>query len=260
MAVKVVADSLPNAEAVLTEALGFMEAVDMLREAVAPYSLNGNGRTLPRFIAETSVLLKQRLIKDFSVFFPSISNLIENGAGSTAGMGRLHDACYFYNKVQKEIHNNGCMLKSDDIRGELYEQLQTITGDIIVFICIQYGLYALDSGEVTMAISKHCERCKFTPDVFYGVLIGTLEEVDRSWYAYEPISPMYQALNEFDPNFASECEESMYPLTDAMAKDLVEGRVDVAKMRAVLVKFNKETCQVDVDVTPATLVSQMRLE
>lgn len=257
---KVVADTLPKADKVLSEVLNFMEVAQTLCSAVAPYSIASEGRMLPRFIAETSTEMKNNLVKDFAIYFPNLQELVEDGTGSGLGVGRLHDACYVFNQAQQAIYKAGCVLKGDEEREAIYEKLHTVIGDIAVFVCIQFGLYHLDTGEVQLAISKHCERCRITPEVFYGVMQQTLQDVERSWWAYEVISPMYTALNDFDPTFVSECEESMYPLTDEMAKRIVEGELDVAEARGTLVEHMKTLVETDVDVTPATLISQMRLK
>ncbi len=257
---KTIADTLPNADKVLTELLGFMESAQALAEASAPYAIASNGRALPRFIAETSTALKKALIPDFARYFPSLQDLVENGAGGTQSMGRLHNACYMFNQGQQVVHAAKCMLKDDNIRQKVTDLFRTTVGDIAVFICIQFGLHNLDSGEVTLAISKHCERCRLTPDVFYGILKQTMEDVERSWYAYEVMSPMYGPLNDFDPVFLAECEENFYPLTDDIAKRIVEGEVDVAEVRGTLVEHMRNTIETDVDVTPSTLVSRMQLQ
>lgn len=256
---KIVADTLPNADKVLVELLGFMSSAQTLADASAPYALASNGRPLPRFIAETSVALKDALVSDFAMYYPALQGLIENGDGGTQSMGRLHNACYSFNQGQQAVHAAKCMLKDDAVREKVMEAFRTAVGDIVVFICIQFGLHNLDSGEVSLAVSKHCERCKLTPDVFYGILKQTLQDVERSWYAYEVMSPMYQPLNDFDPVFVAECEENLYPLSDEVAKKIVEGELDVAEARGTLTEHMKNMVETDLEVTPATLVSRMQL-
>ena len=257
---KVIADSLPNADAVLLELLSFMETANTLADAAAPYSISSNGRALPRFIAETCTILNRELVKDFSKSFPHLHHLIENGSGTNLGVGRLHDACYTFNQAQQMLHSKRCLISDDATREQVYEQFRTVVADIVVYICIQFALQGLEFGEVQLAVSKHCEKCGLTPEVFFGILKDELTNVERSWYAWEVISPMYRALNDFDPTFVSECEESLYPLSDDMAKEIVEGRLDVAEARGQLVAYMRTVVEKDVDVTPSTLVSRMQLK
>ena len=257
---KTIANSLPNGDQVLMELLGFMSSAHELADAVAPYSVSGNGRPLPRFIGETAVAMKKSLIKDFASYFPALQNLIENGDGGTQAMNRLHDACFMFNAAQQRIHKVACVIRDDASREEVWELLKTVVGDLAVFICIQFGLYNLGSGEVQMAIAKHCERVGMTPDVLFGTLKQEMDEVERYWWAYEVMSPVYNALNDADPVFLNECEENNYPLTDAMALRIIEGTLDVAEARGMLTEHMLANTERDVDVTPSTLVSQMHLE
>ena len=83
---KTIADTLPNADKVLTELLGFMESAQALAEASAPYAIASNGRALPRFIAETSTALKKALIPDFARAFAQCLLYVQSGsAGCTCG-------------------------------------------------------------------------------------------------------------------------------------------------------------------------------
>lgn len=257
---KVIADFSPKAEQILLELITFEAKAKEIESLVAPYAVAGNGRPLPRFVTETSVALRGSLVKNFGRSFQALQDLIENGYGSNAGVGRLHEACYLFNQVQQEIHAANCVLMNDEKRQELQNKMRDVVGDIVVFMAIQYQLYAVHTGNVMLSIQKHCERIKLTPEVFYGVLLQDMEDVERSWYAWEVISSLYGALNDFDPVFVAECEENLYPLSDEMASDILNGVLDVAAARGMLMEHMKTIEVSDVDVTPTSLVSKMKLE
>lgn len=257
---KAIADSFTNADKVLAELFAFERIVEEIAAETDPYPVGGNGRPLPRFITETSVALRKKLVKDFAIAYPNIHSLVENGNSADVSLGRLHDACYKFNQVQQAIYKANCVIMTDDIREDMREKLNDVVGDLCVFIITQYGLYKLEGGVVPMSIHAHCEKYGMTPDVLYGSILGIMEEVDRTWYAYEPMSPVYNDLMEADPVFLSECEENMYPLTDDMAKKIIDGTMDSAYARSLLMAHMKDMIEKDVDVTPASLLSQMRLE
>lgn len=257
---KVVADSFTNADKVLAELFEFEQDVEQMMESLEPYAVAGNGRALPRFISETSVKLRQSLVGDFVMSFPNINSLVENGNTASGSLGRLHDAIFKFDTVQKAVYAKKCVITVDKEREELCDKLRDVIGDICVFIIVQYSLYQLDTGSIPVSIHAHCEKNGVSPDVLFGIMKEMLAGAERSWYAYEPVSPMYTALNECDPIFLNECEEEMYPLTDEMAQKIVEGDMDVAYARSLLVAHSRSMTEREVDVTPSTLLEQMKLD
>ena len=257
---KTVANTFKNADALLRELLAFEGvAMDMWREC-APYHKAGNGRTLPRFITDTSVALKGLLVGDFSRAYPDIHYVVENGDGGTdASFGRLPEALYTFDAVQKEINGKNCVLMDDKTREAISEKLALVVGDIVVFTAVQFGLHRIEVGEVMLAVQSHCERVSISADVFYGLLLQDMKEVGQSWYAYEALSPYCAAINEFDPVFVAECEENLFPLSDSMAASLLNGEVDLVYARTVMNEYTKGSEEHDVDVTPSTLLSKMKL-
>lgn len=257
---KVVSDSFPHADKVLEELFEFMSSAETMKEHLIPYSIGGNKRALPRFITETSVALRQSLISDFVISFPSIHSLVENGNTESMSLSRLHDAIFKFDVVQKAVHKANCVIMADDDRSQLCEKLNDVIGDLAVFTIVQYNLYKLDTGDVTVSVHAHCEKVGITPDILLGSLTDMLAEAGRTWYAYEPISPLYDALDACDPVFMAECEEALYPLTDAMATKIVDGDMDIAFARSQFAAHMKNMVEEELNVTPTTLLEQMRLD
>lgn len=257
---KVVADSFDNAGELFRALLGFEDQAMEMWKQVQPFSKAGNGRALPRFVTETSVQLHKLLVSDFSMMYPSIASVIENGLGGTdASFGRLHDAVYQFNAAQQTLHAKNCVVMADADRQKLTEQLSQVVGDLVIFTIVQFGLFRLEQGEVTLAVQEHCEAAGMSPDVLYGILQQEMEEVGQTYYAYEALSPYCVALNELDPNFVAECEEILFPLTDAMAEQILDGTVDLPYVRGLLLDAQKGHKEVEVNVNPETLISQMQL-
>ncbi len=257
---KAVADSFANADKVLSELFEFEQVALDMTEQLDTYANIGNGRSLPRFITETSVALKQLLVKDFSLSYPNIQGLVENGNSASLSLGRLHDAIFKFNQVQQEVHKANCVIMVDVKRSELVEKLKDVVGDICVFIVIQYSLNRVADGELPVSIMSHCERVGITPEVLYGVMIDTLKNEGRSWYAYESISPVYQDFMDYDSSFLAECEDNMYPISDEMAQSLINGDADLSYIRGLLLTKVKDMVEEEVNVTPSTLLAQMRLD
>lgn len=257
---KTIADNLPKADSVLRELLEFEQVAKVLAENAQPYSTGAQGRTAPRFVSETAVALKQNLVKDFSVSFSHIEEIVVNGQSSINSFGRLNDACYNFNEAQQAIYKANCVLMDDKVRAAITDKLRTVVADLVVFICIQFNLYEKSGDSVMLSVQKHCERVEMSPSELYELLIQDMLDVGRSWYAYEVISPYYVPLMEFDPVFVSECEENFYPLTDEMAERLIHGEIDVAYARGRLAEHMKGQIEREVDVSATNLISRMKLK
>lgn len=258
---KVVADKASNADSLLAELLEFLKVSKILAANLDTYKNAANGRTPPRFIVETSTALKGAVIKDFGRQFPTIADFESNRTDTISSMQRFDDAVYRFGAVQRKIHDLGYVVKTEEDREKLSFEMRSVVADIIVFLCIQFSLYP-EQGEETifMSVSKYCEKNGITKDVFYGNLISDLRAVNRSWYSYEPLSPYYTALQEFDETLASECEDALFPLTDDMAARLINGTLDPIVVRTQLVKHQSSTNEVEVKTNPLELISSMKLE
>lgn len=257
---KIISDSFKNADNVLLDLQEFKSIMMDMSDFIAPFEEAANGRTFPRFVSETSTGLRKSLIKDFEVRFPAIKTLVSDGMSEKRGLSRLHDACFKFKEVQDSIYKAKCMVLDDEVRADLSCKLFDAVADVLVFIITQYSLNTLGNGEIVMSVQNYCEHQNITPDVFYGQLLQELKWTGRSWYAYESISPYYAELMEMDSVFVSECEENFYPLNDELAVKLLNGDVDVAYVRGLMLESNSSSEEIEVDMTPATLISQMRLQ
>ena len=256
---KIIADTLTDAEGVLTALQDFIEDAKSLSIAAAPFEIAAEGRTLPRFIAETTVALKTGIVKDFKSKYPSLAVFVVNGSGNSNN--RLHSAMVNFDHAQRLIVANRYVLKDDTIRQTIYDILQSVVADLVVYTINEFKLYEVgDTGNIFLSVNNFCEKRRFTVDVFYGLLLQTLDDTGLQWYAYEPTSPMYSMLQEFDPAFATECEEAMFPLTDADAKRLVYGEVSIDTYRAKLNRYLLENKEEEKKVSPFSLVGKMSLE
>ena len=257
---KTVVDVFKDPSKVLSDLLSFEEVAKSMAAEVAPFSIAGKGRALPRFIAETSQAIRKLIVHDFSMSFPAISEIVTNGEGLDSSYDRLHDACFAFYEVQDYVTKQNCVVRDDKQRTELYNKMCRIIGDLVVFTCTQFGLYKLDSGEIQLSVKQYCEKCNITPEVLYGLLLQDMEDVGQSWYAYEIMSPLYKAMMDFDPVFTEECEEELYPLTDAMAQNLLDGSVDVVALRGMFLEKYKGSIQKDSDLSPASLISMLKFD
>lgn len=258
---KTIADNTKDAGSLLVELLDFQSTAMDLVELTGPYTEFANGRPLPKFVTETTAHIKQKLVPSFSTAFPHISSLVEDGLGSSdAGFQRLHDACFKFGEAQNKLQAKKCVLMADTDRKEISGLFKQVVGDVTVFILIHFGFKEIrEETGVMLCVQSYCESKGFTPQVFYGILLQELEDVGQRWYAYEPISPMYGYLMDFDSSFMEECSASNFQLFDEDADKLVSGELDIAAVRGRCLQQAADTVEREVAVTPSTLISRMDL-
>lgn len=253
---KVIRDLFNDADSMLSELMAFEAVTVELAKNAAPYAIGGNGRSMPRFLAETSTEMRKLLVHNFSLTYPAISAAISNGKLASGSSTRLFDACTTFDAVQRQINDAKCLLKTEADRQTVYDRLCQVVGDLVVFTLIQYQLDLLPE-EVTMSVASWCERSGITTDVFYGLLLQDMKTHGQSWYAWEPISPLYEDMIAFDMALVSECEEAFYPLTDETAELLVSGKMSINTLRNQLAAFMSDMEVVETTDSPTEMLKRM---
>ena len=239
---KIIEDSVRNEEKVVRQLLDFLHLAKGLSEQTASFEKAGAGRKLPRFIAETAQGIQKYLVEDFGVEFPDINSIISNGEMSGGVSQRLHDACYKFGNVQKELQAENCVLRFDDLRERITDTLMDVVSDLAIYIIAQFSLHTAND-DVELGVHKVCELKGITKGVLYGSLLEIQENTGKDIYAYEPISPVYQLLLEADPVFVEECSDAFFPLTKEMAEKIIYGEVTLETAREQLSDYIKESIE-----------------
>ena len=259
---KTIADPSKDAGSLLTELFDFKNTAQGLVRAAGPYTKYANGRPLPKFVAETSAEMRKLLVKNFRTVFPFWSGLVEDGLGSSdAGFQRIHDACYQFNEAQRVLVSKNCVLMTDNDRRSVCDQLNQAIGDVVVFILIHFDFTSIrEEKGVMLCVQSYCEAHGITPEVLYALLLQDLDDAEQSWYSYEPISPMYRILQEFDSVFMEECSTCNFKLYDNMTERLVSGELDIAAVRGACLEGASASQEREGNMTPSSLISAMNLD
>lgn len=258
---KTIADVSKDAGSMLTELFDFKDTAKRLVAACGPYTKYANGRPLPKFVTETSMEMRKYLVQNFQTAYPHLAGMVEDGLGSSdAGFQRVHDACYKFNEAQRAIVDKKCVLMNDADRNAICAKLNQAIGDVVVFILIHFDFASVrEERGVMLCVQSSCEAKGITPEVLYALLLQDLDDSGEMWYSYEPISPMYKALQEFDSAFMEECATCDFKLTDAITERLVCGELDIAAVRGACLEGAAATQEQEVNLTPSGLISAMNL-
>lgn len=260
MSWKIVVDIINNAEVVFMELLDFKEVAYNILQNTLPYKESSKKVSLPQYVIKTNTELNRLLVKDFSSQFSALSSLVINSDNSSNSMQRLNDAVFKFDQAQKTIKSKNCVLTDDATRKQVSEKLRDVVADIIIYLCVQFKLYDIQSGVLYKSVMGVSERKGLTPNLIFDTLVGTLREVKRFWFAYEPISPYYADFQEADPVFAAESEENFYPVTDAIAEKIINGSVDVSFVRGKMLEMTSDVVVEEKDTSPMKLISEMILK
>lgn len=260
---QVIADNIKNAESVLGELTTAITRVTALCEAATPLreamKQGGPRKSPPVYVAETGKKMKENFIEDFGAEFPTLSSGISNGWLGSASY-RLHDGIYKLGTSLITMKERKFMVMSDEERATLCEALKDVLADFAIYTIIAFQLHLTPGEQYTLAVSKLCERRQVKPAIFYGEMLQVIESTGRKYYAYEPLSPVYNDMLATEPAFLAECEEQRLPLTEEMAMDILSGELLVTMALDQLLKENSEMESTEVDVNPMSLISRMNLE
>lgn len=257
---KVIADTIKNADAVFAELNAFSNTILELYRDTMEYSRTDRKDPLPRFVSNTTLGMKSHLVYNFSAQFPNIASLIINGQGGGSGeVARLYTGCFNFNEGQKAVQSKKCIFLSDADRTPVNTAFGTAAANIIVFLCSQFKLYDYDN-EVYMSVHKYCEQQGVTPGVLYDLLQGSLLEVGGTWCAYDTMSPLNAAMEDLDPIFLEECRDAGFPLTDELASKILDGELTVAIVRGNLDAYKSGEEEIEGEGTLSSFVDSMSLE
>lgn len=257
---KVLEDVMPMAEEVLAETAELIDQVFNAAQWLRSFGKEQKEQygTLPQYLAQSVAGLKSACIAGFDINYPALSRVVANGQNGDEGMRRLHDGLYRLGQFHNTLAEHKYLVKFDEEREELYKQAKQIVGDLAIFVITQYKLYE-DSGHY-MSVVSYCEKHGVSPSVFYGDMLIKMEWADAEPYGYELISEWRQPLTDVDPVFVAECEEHGFPLTSALAKQIVDGTLPVAEARDLLAQFLQQSEETTVEgMTPANMISKMNL-
>lgn len=259
---QVIADTIKNAEAVLGELLSVTDATWVLCEAATPIQewmrTTKVRKSPPVYVAETGKVMKENFIADFGAEYPTLSAGVMNGRLGSSSY-RVNDALYKLGNCLKTMKERQFMIMSDEERKELHESLLDVVADFAIYTIIAFRLYKAGDGYCTLAASKACERRQVSPAIMYSEMLGLLERTGRTYYAYEPLSSMYADMLATEPAFLAECEEQGLPLTEDLARSLLEGETTVPLLMEALLSQAADTESTEVDVNPISMISRMNL-
>lgn len=259
--IRVLEDTIPNAKAMLQEAISLQGELLKCVDALQPFgpAQKAEYGTLPKFIVKSSTVLRSVCISGFDLNYPVIRSVIVNGQSRDDGMRRIHDGLYKVGQLYNRMSELKFAVKLDKDRSELRDLACKAAGDITVYIITQYKLDNYDQG-VYLSVTEYCNREGITPAVLYGEMLHAMEAVGADVYGYESISEYRQALIDIDPVFLAECEEYGFPLTSQMSKDIINGTMSLDAARSELTEFLQQMEETEVrGMTPANMVSRMNL-
>lgn len=258
---QVTKDAIKNANEILTELMSLTALADKLDQATLPLAdlvkTSKVRKSPPVLIAEAGKIAKDSDVEDFEVMYPAVSSAIKNGT-LDAYSRRIYDAMFKMGDVLLELRKAKYMVAKDDKRQELNSAAKDALADLVIYIICTFRLF--DSSACTMAVSGYCERANITQDVLYGILLSSLEGTGRSYYAYEPMSPMYTELLANEPAFMAECEDKDLPLLDEHIARILRGEANVAEIMEELLKQERELSHEECNVSTFDLMSRMNLD
>ena len=260
---KVISDGMMSADNILEESLTVIDRVWVICEGCQPISewmyTTKERKSPPVFVAECGKKVKENFIEDFGSEFPTLSSGIINGKLGQASY-RLHDGMYKLGTCLQRIKGRKFMVTSDDERKELHELLLDVVADFAVYTIIAFQLQQSTAGVCTLAVSKACERRQINPGLLYGEMMETIKKTGRTYYAYEPLSPVYSDMLADEPAFLAECEALELPLTEELAKQLLAGEFTPPLLMEYLLKQTLSTEQHEVNLDPIGMIKRMNLE
>lgn len=253
---KVVADTIANAEGVLSDAYALMEKAARIENALDMKAVP-QGVPLRKVITDKAKVFKDEYVKAFANTFEHLSIFIENGSGDQGAVRRLQEAIYNFKYVNEKLCELNFVLKDTKLMNKLHVYMSTAVGDMAAFILMQYRLY-LGSDEVSKAVDAYAYRAGVSVDVFAGGLYDRLES-HGGWMVYEEPSPLYvTALQECGP-LVEDCQRNGWQLTAGVLDDILSERKSVDEVRRQLLETMSEVVPLDRDITLAKLAGNMNL-
>lgn len=260
---QVIADTIQTADAVLGEMLSVIDISWALCEASTPIQVwmrtAKQKKSPPVYVAETGKQMKDNFIEDFRSAYPTLSTGIMNGRLGSASY-RMHDGIYKLGTCLQKMKERKFMIMSDDERGQIHEAMLDIVADFAIYTIIAFQLHRAEEGVCTLSVSKVCERRHVSATILYGELLETIKKTGRTYYAYEQLSPLYADMLAVEPTFLAECEEQELPLTEELARELLDGETTAPQLLELLLKQNADVESKEVDVNPVSMISRMNLE
>lgn len=260
---KVVSDKYNEAYPLLREVVSLTEELLAAAEWLEPYGPAHRDKypSLPTYIVAGRKHLANARIAKFDINYPTIKRVVANGCANSDASKRLNDAVYYLGSVNEQLVACGYLIKLDSDRQRAQELLLKSAGDLVIYLMSQYEIDKCLDGEVRLSVNTLCEERKVSPSVFYGELLSWLERTGVEVYGYESLSPWNEPLLEIDPVFVAECEENSFPLTEDICKRIVDGKLTIPDARALLVKFLRESEEVEVtDMTSTNMIARLKLD
>ena len=261
MSVKVLENNIQNASALLRDVDALLSEMSRLvpcLEELTPAMIKEHGG-MPKYVMSLRTVLSGAKVNNFSINYPSIAPLLEDGKFDDNAAARMHDALFQLGKFNAKLSELKCVVKSVEDRKYLYDLACKITGDVAVFMITQFGLYRLDKG-VYLCVAEHCNAEGISPDAYYGVVLQVMDKANQAPYGYEVSSPYHDDLLSMDAVFLSQCEENLFPLTEDICKSLVRGEMSFAQANALLTDYISDRVTTEVEgVTTSNMLHRMNL-
>lgn len=259
---QVVKDPVANAPAILDESLALLDFVSTLDRATLPVAelmrQSAARKSPPVLISEAGKAIKDSDVENFEAAYPTLTAACKDGKLGEFSY-RIHDALYQVGEVLLAIRKVKYMVVKDDQRKALNLRVKSAIGDIVAYLINTFSMW--DSDNVCMAVSSICERQGNSQDILYGTLLSAMQDANCSYWAYEPMSPVYTELMAADSVFMAECAEKDLPLTDEMAVSVIRGEASPAEVVDQLSRDRVVTpFSASENVTPLTLMSRLNLE
>lgn len=232
MAIKVIEDTIKDADQLLVDMNSLLGALKATSEALRPFDEDARKefKSVPMFLAQTSATLRKVPISKFEFNYPALSSFVANGESSNDSFRRLHDALYSLSQLNEKLTERKYLLKFDTEREEARALANRALGDLAISIISQFELMDSDA-YVYLSVDKYCDANGISPSVLLGTILQALEVSGESPRGYEKLSAYYDRMMEFDPTFVGECEEYAFPLNDEMCEALLSGKLSLPDAR-----------------------------
>ena len=268
MSVKIVPDKLKNASQVLFESYSLLHVLLDAYYWSQPFKLQkANYPTLPKYVVASKAGLEKCGLASFDVNYPALCAMTNNAENSEDSSKRLLDGLSSIGTVKKKYIQNKFVIKTDEDRLSICEELIGAIGDLAIYMVIQFELNRADGCEL-LSVSELTGRLNITQDVLYGEMLSIMDKFSQYPYGYEPISKYYADLLDTDAAFVAECADCGFPLTDDKCVEVLSGVTGLVKVKKEVEEFKKRATFSDVDdvgtdtnvTAPKTVISLLGLE
>lgn len=260
---KIIEDTYRDMDKLMFDAHGLVEELSKAHFWLRPYSLvdKKEYRSVVAWVLAGRNPLMSAQLNKFEINYPVLTSAIENGRMSTLASKRIQSAIYNISEINAMLTKLGYTVKTDENRYKLSGMIIECIADIYVFMLLHFDLYKMfETGTVMLSVKDYCDRVGVSPSVMLFSINEFLENNNMTPYGYEPCSKYYQEMSVSYPALLADCEDTSYHLSDEICAELLAGRINETKVRALMTKtMSGGETELD-DVNPSNVIRMLKLD